>query len=82
MVRAAAKNNRDVAIVVRSSDYDRVIKEMDQHNGALTFATRFDLAVAAFEHTAAYDAAMQTTSALKFLITAPPKAANPYCRAP
>ena len=58
MVRAAAKNNRDVAIVVRSSDYDRVIAEMDQHNGALTFATRFDLAIAAFEHTAAYDAAI------------------------
>lgn len=58
MVRAAAKNNRDVAIVVRACDYDRVIKEMDEHNGALTFATRFDLAIAAFEHTAAYDSAI------------------------
>ena len=58
MVRAAAKNNRDVAIVVRSQDYDRVIAEMDEHQGSLTFATRFDLAIAAFEHTAAYDAAI------------------------
>ncbi len=58
MVRAAAKNNRDVAIVVRSCDYDRVIKEMDEHDGALTFATRFDLAIAAFEHTASYDSAI------------------------
>lgn len=58
MVRAAAKNNKDVAIVVRTSDYDRVLSEMDAHDGALTFATRFDLAIAAFEHTAAYDSAI------------------------
>lgn len=58
MVRAAAKNHRDVAIVVRSSDYARVIREMDENNGSLTYATRFDLAVAAFEHTAAYDSAI------------------------
>ncbi|MGN0908838.1 MAG: bifunctional phosphoribosylaminoimidazolecarboxamide formyltransferase/IMP cyclohydrolase, partial [Succinivibrio sp.] len=58
MVRAAAKNNRDVAIVVRSSDYARVLKEMDAHGGATTFALRFDLAIAAFEHTAAYDSAI------------------------
>ena len=58
MVRAAAKNNRDVTIVVRSSDYARVLKELDEHDGATTFALRFDLAVAAFEHTAAYDSAI------------------------
>ncbi|MGN0902301.1 MAG: bifunctional phosphoribosylaminoimidazolecarboxamide formyltransferase/IMP cyclohydrolase, partial [Succinivibrio sp.] len=58
MVRAAAKNNRDVAIVVRSKDYDRVIKEMDENNGSLTWPTRFDLAIAAYEHTAAYDSAI------------------------
>ena len=58
MVRAAAKNNRDVAIVVRASDYDRVIKEMDANDGSLTWNTRFDLAIAAFEHTAAYDSAI------------------------
>ena len=55
MVRAAAKNHRDVGIVVRASDYDRVISEMDANNGSLTYETRFDLAVAAFEHTAQYD---------------------------
>lgn len=58
MVRAAAKNNRDVAIVVRASDYARVLSEMDQNNGSLTWATRFDLAIAAYEHTAAYDSAI------------------------
>ena len=58
MVRAAAKNNRDVAIVVRAQDYDRVIKEMDENQGSLTWNTRFDLAIAAYEHTAAYDSAI------------------------
>ncbi|MPS33492.1 MULTISPECIES: bifunctional phosphoribosylaminoimidazolecarboxamide formyltransferase/IMP cyclohydrolase [unclassified Salinivibrio] len=56
MVRSAAKNHADVTIVVNSQDYDRVLTEMDQHQHSLTHATRFDLAIAAFEHTAAYDA--------------------------
>ena len=55
MVRSAAKNHKDVAIVVKSSDYDAIIKEMDANEGSLTLATRFDLAIKAFEHTAAYD---------------------------
>lgn len=58
MVRAAAKNNRDVTIVVRAQDYARVLKEMDEHDGATTWPTRFDLAIAAYEHTAAYDSAI------------------------
>ncbi|SHH97561.1 bifunctional phosphoribosylaminoimidazolecarboxamide formyltransferase/IMP cyclohydrolase [Ferrimonas marina] len=55
MVRSAAKNHKDVTIVVNAHDYDRVIAEMDAGNGSLTLATRFDLAIAAFEHTAGYD---------------------------
>ena len=55
MVRSAAKNHKDVAIVVKSSDYDAIINEMDANEGSLTLATRFDLAIKAFEHTAAYD---------------------------
>ncbi|WP_341502141.1 bifunctional phosphoribosylaminoimidazolecarboxamide formyltransferase/IMP cyclohydrolase [Gallaecimonas sp. GXIMD4217] len=55
MVRSAAKNHKDVAIVVNAGDYDRVINEMDANNGSLQFETRFDLAIRAFEHTAAYD---------------------------
>ncbi len=54
MVRSAAKNHKDVAIVVAASNYDRIIKELDEQQG-LTHPTRFDLAVQAFEHTAAYD---------------------------
>ncbi|MFB9137191.1 bifunctional phosphoribosylaminoimidazolecarboxamide formyltransferase/IMP cyclohydrolase [Vibrio olivae] len=55
MVRSAAKNHKDVTIVVNAKDYTRVISEMDSNNQSLTLDTRFDLAIAAFEHTAAYD---------------------------
>lgn len=55
MVRSAAKNHHDVVIVVNNRDFDSVISEMDAHQGSLTPATRFDLAIKAFEHTAAYD---------------------------
>ncbi|HCE4563634.1 bifunctional phosphoribosylaminoimidazolecarboxamide formyltransferase/IMP cyclohydrolase [Vibrio parahaemolyticus] len=55
MVRSAAKNHKDVTIVVNASDYDRVIAEMDANDKSLTLETRFDLAIAAFEHTADYD---------------------------
>ncbi|EPE2652145.1 bifunctional phosphoribosylaminoimidazolecarboxamide formyltransferase/IMP cyclohydrolase [Vibrio fluvialis] len=55
MVRSAAKNHKDVTIIVNASDYDRVIAEMDANDKSLTLDTRFDLAIAAFEHTAAYD---------------------------
>lgn len=40
---------------MNAHDYDRVIREMDANHNSLTLATRFDLAIAAFEHTAAYD---------------------------
>ncbi|MFP1750982.1 bifunctional phosphoribosylaminoimidazolecarboxamide formyltransferase/IMP cyclohydrolase [Lonsdalea quercina] len=55
MVRSAAKNHNDVAIVVKSGDYSSIIDELDSHEGSLTDETRFDLAIKAFEHTAAYD---------------------------
>lgn len=55
MVRSAAKNHRDVTIVVNASDYEKVLDEMKANAGSVTPETRFQLAVAAFEHTAAYD---------------------------
>ncbi len=55
MVRSAAKNHKDVTIVVNAHDYDRVIAELDANEKSLTLETRFDLAIAAFEHTASYD---------------------------
>lgn len=55
MVRSAAKNHNDVAIVVNSGDYPAIIAEMDAGKKTLSQATRFNLAIKAFEHTAAYD---------------------------
>ena len=58
MVRAAAKNHRWVTIVVNADDYSRILDEMRASEGATTLATRFDLAIRAYEHTAAYDGAI------------------------
>lgn len=58
MVRAAAKNHKDVTIVVNSADYARVLAELDENEGQLSYETRFDLAIRAYEHTAAYDGAI------------------------
>ncbi len=58
MVRAAAKNHKDVAILVNSNDYSPILQEMAKNSGALSQSTRFDLATKAFEHTAQYDGAI------------------------
>jgi len=60
LVRAAAKNFRDVLIVVSPSDYDTVVRELDRDDGP-TAAFRFDLARRALEHTGAYDTAIAAT---------------------
>jgi phosphoribosylaminoimidazolecarboxamide formyltransferase / IMP cyclohydrolase len=58
MVRAAAKNHRFVNIVVNAADYGAIIEEMQANSGATSMATRFNLAIKAYEHTAAYDGAI------------------------
>ncbi len=58
MVRAAAKNYRHVAVLTDPADYGRIVEEMKEQSGALSDATRFDLAKKAFSHTAAYDCAI------------------------
>ena len=55
MVRSAAKNHKDVAIVVNASDYGAVLAQMQANGGALSYDTRYGLMVKAFEHTARYD---------------------------
>ena len=57
MVRAAAKNHAHVGVVVDPADYDGLLAEL-RADGALSDATRHQLARAAFAHTAAYDAAI------------------------
>jgi phosphoribosylaminoimidazolecarboxamide formyltransferase/IMP cyclohydrolase len=60
LVRAAAKNFRDVLIVVSPGDYDAVLAALDRRGGpALSF--RFELARKAFAHTGAYDTAIAST---------------------
>ncbi|MCA6065493.1 bifunctional phosphoribosylaminoimidazolecarboxamide formyltransferase/IMP cyclohydrolase [Thalassolituus marinus] len=54
MVRSAAKNHAYVGIVVNTSDYAKVLADLDANNG-LTYKTRFNLALKAFEHTSSYD---------------------------
>ena len=58
LIRAAAKNHRDVTVVCDPADYDRVLEAMAASSGAVDAQTRFDLAVRAFEHTAHYDGAI------------------------
>lgn len=56
MIRSAAKNSRDVAVVVSPNQYDSIIAEMKTHDGAVSSPTRDQLAVQAFRRTAEYDA--------------------------
>jgi phosphoribosylaminoimidazolecarboxamide formyltransferase/IMP cyclohydrolase len=61
MVRSAAKNFEDVAIVTRVADYSGLIEELKANDGALSRETRWRLARQAFAMTAAYDTAIANT---------------------
>jgi len=61
MVRSAAKNFEDVAIVTRVADYPALIEELKANDGALSRGTRWKLARQAFATTAAYDSAIAGT---------------------
>jgi phosphoribosylaminoimidazolecarboxamide formyltransferase/IMP cyclohydrolase len=58
MIRAAAKNHDDVAVVVEAADYQAVLDELAANNGATTLHLRRRLAAKAYARTAAYDAAI------------------------
>lgn len=60
MVRSAAKNFSDVAIVTAAGDYDSLTEELKANKGSLSRATRWRLAKQAFAVTAAYDAGIAT----------------------
>ncbi|MDP1970092.1 MAG: bifunctional phosphoribosylaminoimidazolecarboxamide formyltransferase/IMP cyclohydrolase, partial [Methylobacter sp.] len=57
MIRAAAKNHADVAVVVDPADYSSIVAEL-KNNNSLSHQTRFKLALKSFEHTARYDTAI------------------------
>ena len=58
MIRAAAKNFQDVAVVVSPSQYESVATELESQGGSLNVETHWSLAKQAFAHTAAYDQAI------------------------
>jgi phosphoribosylaminoimidazolecarboxamide formyltransferase / IMP cyclohydrolase len=58
MIRAAAKNHDDVAVVVDVNDYKPLLEELAAHDGMTTLALRRRLAAKAYARTAAYDSAI------------------------
>ncbi len=58
MVRSAAKNFQDVAIVTSPAEYEAIAAEMQSEGGSLSMATKWRLAQKAFATTAAYDSAI------------------------
>lgn len=56
MIRAAAKNFNDVAVVIHPNQYAELVEKLEANDGSLSREYRFDLSVAAFNHTASYDA--------------------------
>ncbi len=71
MIRAAAKNHDDVAVVVDPADYAPVLEELARHSGMTTLALRRRLAAKAYARTAAYDAAIANWFAGALADTAP-----------
>jgi len=71
MIRAAAKNHGDVAVVVEAQDYQAVLNELAANKGATTLALRRRLAAKAYARTAAYDAAISNWFAAELNTDAP-----------
>ena len=65
MVRASAKNHPNVIIACDPADYDQIIKELS--SGSLSIQRRRDLALKAYEHTAAYDSAISIELASRWV---------------
>ena len=55
MLRSAAKNFKDVAVIVDPADYPKILDELTSHNGTVSYDTKFYLAKKVFAHTARYD---------------------------
>ncbi len=55
MLRSASKNFQDVAVIVDPSDYEKIVSEMKNLNGDLTYKTRLGLAKKVFKYTSRYD---------------------------
>lgn len=71
MIRAAAKNHADVAVVIEADDYAAVVAELGKNGGATSLALRKKLAAKAYARTAAYDAAISNWFAKELSDEAP-----------
>src|SRR4030095_13674620 len=71
MIRAAAKNHNDVAVVVEADDYAPLLAELAANDGSTTLGLRRKLAAKAYARTAAYDAAISNWFADQLKIEAP-----------
>ncbi|MDT5294687.1 MAG: phosphoribosylaminoimidazolecarboxamide formyltransferase / cyclohydrolase [Acidobacteriota bacterium] len=80
MVRSAAKNFNDVAVVVSPSLYTELAEELQRMKGALSLATRSRLALIAFLHTSSYDSAIVHYLNTIYLsdLPSPPQGAQPH----
>jgi len=75
MIRAAAKNAAFVSVIVDVEDYEKLLGDMDQHDGATCPKFRRKLAQKAYARTAAYDAAVSTWMADQLELEAPKRRA-------
>jgi phosphoribosylaminoimidazolecarboxamide formyltransferase / IMP cyclohydrolase len=73
MVRSAAKNHKFVTIVTNPDQYDTILQQMKQNGGAVSAATRTELALKAFALTAAYDSAISAYLAAQAGEVFPPR---------
>jgi phosphoribosylaminoimidazolecarboxamide formyltransferase/IMP cyclohydrolase len=71
MIRAAAKNHNDVAVVVEAEDYASLLAELEANKGSTSLTLRKKLAAKAYARTAAYDAAISNWFADQLKIEAP-----------
>jgi phosphoribosylaminoimidazolecarboxamide formyltransferase / IMP cyclohydrolase len=71
MIRAAAKNHNDVAVVVDAGDYQAILDDLKANQGATTLHLRRRLAAKAYARTAAYDAAISNWFAGELNIDTP-----------
>ena len=69
MIRAAAKNHGFVAVVTDTQDYDALLAELTENNGAITYSFRQKLALNAYARTAAYDSAVSNWMAKTLEVT-------------
>ncbi|ENN93063.1 bifunctional phosphoribosylaminoimidazolecarboxamide formyltransferase/IMP cyclohydrolase [Bartonella vinsonii] len=71
MIRAAAKNHAYTGVVTAVRDYDLVLAELKKHDGCLSLFMRRQLAMRAYAHTAAYDAAIAAWFAQELKVEVP-----------